>query len=249
MSRGTRSRPRWWLVAIVAASVGVAGCAGSNSATIDVFAASSMTTVLDEVLDQFEADNPDVDVRVTLAGSATLQAQLRDGADADSFISASVEIVDELVADGTIDNAGTVIATNAMVLAAPSQNPAGVSGLDDLANPDLFIGLCAQGVPCGDLARSILDTAGIEPTIDTETTGVRALALALADGELDAALVYVSDVIGLAGEIAEVPTDITATNSYPLVVLNDDAIVADFADLLAGPTGRQILSDAGFVPA
>lgn len=208
-----------------------------------------MTSVLDELVVQFEADNPDVDVRVTLAGSATLQAQLRDGADADIFISANVEIVEALVTDGTIDNAGTVIATNAMVLAAPSQNPAGVSGLDDLADPDLFVGLCAQGVPCGDLARLILEAAGVEPMIDTETTGVRALALALADGELDAALVYRSDVVGLPDEIEEVPTGINATNSYPLVVLTDDAIVADFAALLTGPQGRQILSDAGFVPS
>ena len=208
-----------------------------------------MTTALDQMVDRYQADNPDVDIRVTLAGSSTLQAQLRDGAEADIFISANVAIVDDLVAGGTIADTGNVIARNELVLAAPAGNPAGVTSLDDLANPELFIGLCAEGVPCGDLARDLLDAAAVEPEIDTETTGVRALALALAEGELDAAMVYRSDVVGLAGDLEEIDFGSSAVNDYPLVVLTDDPTVAEFANFVTSSIGRQILSDNGFFPA
>ena len=50
-----------------------------------------------------------------------------------------------------------VFATNLLTIIVPAGNPAGVTGVEDLANPDLKVVLCAEEVPCGNYANQILD--------------------------------------------------------------------------------------------
>ena len=46
----------------------------------------------------------------------------------------------------------------------PSDNPAEVADLADLADPDVKVALCAEQVPCGKFAKQIVDGAGLSVT-------------------------------------------------------------------------------------
>jgi len=88
-----------------------------------------------------------------------------------------------------------VIATNALVLATAPGNPGHVTGLADLARPDLLVGLCSADVPCVALALQPLADAQVAPSSDTLELNVRALATKLSLGELDAGLIYTTDAV------------------------------------------------------
>ncbi|MGI9596527.1 MAG: molybdate ABC transporter substrate-binding protein, partial [Acidimicrobiales bacterium] len=191
---------------IVAAALALAvistGCGESGQAdrieVVRVFAAASLTDAFGQLEQAFESDNPDFDIELNLAGSSSLRAQILAGAPADVFAAANTAVMDDVIgADATLDRSEP-FATNGVTIAVPKANPAGVSGLADFADSDLFLGLCAEAVPCGDLARRTLAAAGVDPSIDTNEPDVRALLTKIAVGELDAGIVYSTD--GLASD-------------------------------------------------
>jgi molybdate transport system substrate-binding protein len=109
--------------------------------------------------------------------------------------------MDEVVEAELVAGAPVVFATNALTIAVPRDNPAGVDEIADLADASLLVGSCAVGVPCGDLGAEVFALAGVEPSIDTYEPDVRSLLTKIADGELDAGLVYTTDLTARAGDV------------------------------------------------
>ena len=70
----------------------------SNSDTeITVFAAASLTQTFTEISSKFELANPGTKVTISFAGSATLAEQIKQGAPADVFASASQAAMSSVV--------------------------------------------------------------------------------------------------------------------------------------------------------
>ena len=111
---------------------------------------------------------------------------------------------------------------NQLQIAVPAGNPGGVTGLADFADADLLIGLCAEEVPCGQFGREALANAGVTPSIDTNEPDVRSLLTKVEAGELDAGIVYVTDVLsaGDAVEGIEIPADENVIATYPIAALD-----------------------------
>ena len=226
----------------------LAACgAGSGDDALVVFAAASLTDAFDDVVEAFEAAHPDIDVATSYAGSSSLREQVLAGAPADVVATANETIMDELVAAGSVDTP-VVFATNRLTIAVPAGNPGGVDGLDDLARAELLVGLCAPAVPCGSFARSMLDAAGVVASVDTEEGDVRSLVTKVAAGELDAAVVYETDVAADADlERVAVPDDVNVEARYPIAVVADGGdAAAEFVAFVAGAEGQAILRDHGF---
>ena len=224
---------------------------GTVDGTVLVFAAASLTDAFTELADRFEAAHPGVDVELNLAGSANLREQILDGAPADVVATANPSTMAGIDEAGLLATEPVVFARNRLVLAVPVDNPGGVLTLADLADPDLLVGLCAEGVPCGDLARQALDGEGITPSIDTAEPDVRALVARLAAGELDAGIVYVTDVAASDGALValEAPVLDAAVAEYPIAVVSDgpNPAAADaLVDFVLGDQGRLLLDAFGF---
>lgn len=240
------------LVVFGLVGVGFRVWGSDDGETLDVFAAASLTEVFTELAETYEARSPGTDVRLNFAGSSALREQLIDGADADVFASADEANMEPLIAAGRVAPDPWVFATNRLVLAVPESNPAGVVGLGDLARRDLFVGVCARGVPCGDLAAETLDAAGVVASADTYEPNVRSLVNRLADGELDVALVYLTDVQAPGSGLEIVPTDLGDSHtSYPIAPILDEAggVSAEanaFVAFVLSPEGRSVLESWGF---
>lgn len=220
--------------------------------TVTVFAAASLTGTFTELGHAFEAAHPGTTVRFSFAGSSSLAQQILAGAPVDVFAAASTATM-SLVTDAASTGRATpaVFARNRLEIAVPAGNPGHVTGLADLARPELRVALCAPQVPCGAAADAVFAAAGLTPAPDTLEQDVKAVLTKVELGEVDAGLVYRTDVIagGDAVQGIEFPQSAAAVTEDPIVVLPDaphpEAAQA-FVDLVRSPHGRAVLSAAGF---
>lgn len=245
------------VVGAVAGIALLAGCAAPAPAaedalggTVTILAAASLTGVFDELAERFAAEHPGVEIVLSYGGSSALAEQILSGAPVDVFAAAD-ESAMATVTDAGLTVDPVLFATNTLELVVPAGNPGGVAGLGDLADPDLTIALCDPTVPCGSAAVRLLDAAGVVASVDTYEEDVRAAVTKVALGEVDAALVYRTEVIAAGDDVAgiEVPEAAKVVNRYPVSVLVDtragDAARA-FVDFVLSSTGREVLGDAGF---
>lgn len=242
-----RPAPRAIATAVAWVSIVAAGCSSTaDDGDVVVMAASSLTDVIEIVFKDHES------VTAVIAGSSTLVAQLAAGAEADVVITADAATMDRATADGSVRGAPVVIATNALVLATAPGNPGGVTGLADLARPDLLVGLCSADVPCGALARQALDDAQVAPSVDTLELSVRALATKLSLGELDAGLVYTTDAVVADLPVVDASELEGHANRYYIASVSAEpapevqAVIEDFTGL--GSSGAKALHAYGFGP-
>jgi molybdate transport system substrate-binding protein len=250
---------------LLALGVLIAGCGGSSGArsgasgasspkligTVTVLAASSLTEAFTTLGKTFEAQHPGTKVQFSFAASSELATQVTGGAPADVFASASPATMQQVSADGDTTGTPKVFVRNTLEIAVPAGNPASVSGLKDFANKKLTIALCAPEVPCGAAAATVFKLAGITPHPDTLESDVKATLAKVTLGEVDAALVYRTDVKAAGGKVQglDFPEAAKAINDYPIVVLKDAPnpnAAAAFVALVQSPEGKKVLSDAGF---
>lgn len=249
------------LVLLAAAATAAFGCTGTSTGsendgpngTVLVAAAASLTDVIDELADRFEARVPGVDVAVSVGGSSSLAVSIEEGAPVDVFASANEDVMDRLVEQDAIgdgDAAPVVFATNSVVIAVPVGSDDVVS-ITDFERGDLFLGACATQVPCGTYADELFERAGVEPSLDTRDGDVRALVTKLIEGELDAAIVYRSDVVAFPDDLDEValPDGLAVEARYPVAVTAEapnPSGAQEFVRFLISPDAQDVLTDAGF---
>ena len=233
----------------VAISILVVSCGGDGSHELIVSTAASLSDVFVELESEFESTHVGVDVVLNTGGSSALREQVLAGAPVDVFASASVAVMDSVAAAGLVDGEPSVFAENHLVLAVPAGNPAGVTGLHDLGDSRLLVGVCAVEVPCGALAAAVLEAAGLEAAPDTEEPDVRALRTKLELGELDVGLVYATDLIGNPALVSIAIDGAGLVTVYSVAVI-DGSAAADharaFVDLVLSEQGSAALSSAGF---
>lgn len=229
---------------------GLDGTASTLRGDLTVLAAASLSEPFTTLGERFEAAHPGVDVTFGFAGSTALAAQIADGAPADVFASASATTMDEVVATGDADEP-VVFATNTVQIAVPPGNPGGVARVADLADPALKVALCRPEVPCGVAAAAVLASSGATVTPVTLEPDVKAVLSKVRLGEVDAGLVYVTDVLAAGADVegVVVPADVNATTEYPIATLTASSrpeLAAAFVDLVLSPTGADVLAAAGF---
>ena len=258
-------RPRTAAV-LLAAVLTVAGCDGPGASgtstptaggaaptgAITVLAAASLTEAFTRLGHDFEAAHPGSRVSFSFGSSATLATQVTQGAPADVFAAASTATM-KTVTDARAAAHPVDFVTNTLELAVPRGNPAQVTGLADLAKPGLRVALCAPQVPCGAAAVTVLAAARVDARPDTLESDVKAAVQKVASDEVDAALVYRTDVRAAGDQVEgiEFPESAKAVNRYPLAVLTESrnpTTAQAFVDHVLSADGRRVLSEAGFGP-
>ena len=245
------------------AVVHAAACASDrpeDAVTLRVFAASSLTDVLAEAAEAFEAENGSVTVETHFAGSSRLRAQLEEGAEADVFISADRRHVDEIT-HLLMESSITAVATNEMVVALADSNQT-VESLEDLAEPGVRIVIALPDVPAGRYARALVadmaqqesfsadfDMAVLDNVVSQEIN-VRAVLAKVQLGEADAGFVYQSDLRDTGLRSLAIPNQNPGDIAYVAAALRDSPhndTAQTFLDFLVSDAGRRILASHGFL--
>ncbi len=241
-----------WAIALVL----VAGCADDSTPhdqqELVVSAAASLTDAFTDIEAAYEQLHPDVDVVMNFGGSSALREQILGGVPVDVFASANPENMNRVAEAGEVDGTPATLGFNRLEIAVPLGNPAEVTGVLDFGRSELFLGLCVSAVPCGAFAREVLAAAGVDPSIDTEEPDVRALLTKIEAGELDAGIVYVSDV--QSSEKVEGITlddELNVSARYVIAPLQRSGDVDQaraFVDFTRSTDGQAILAAYGFMP-
>jgi molybdate transport system substrate-binding protein len=249
------------LAAPLAAGLALAGCgatparpspsAGSTvTGQLVVFAAASLTESFTDLARRFEADHPGTRVTLNFAGSSALAAQINQGAPADLFAAAAPATMTTVTTAGNAAGAPVTFARNQLVIAVGRGNPERITGLADLARPGITVALCAEQVPCGAAARTVLQAAGVAVRPVTLEQDVKGALGKVRLGEVDAALVYRTDTRAAAEvQAVEFPESARAVNDYPIVTLARAAnpgAAAAFVGYVQSEPGRAVLTAAGF---
>ena len=241
MTRATRT------LAVVAAVTSVGAMVPSTASALTVFDATSLKDVF-----------PTIDSRpkYNALGSDALAKQIRNGAPADVFASANMDIPTKLWRDGLCTKP-VAFATNVLVLITPPSNPGNISsvyGLPRGKKHTLVMG--SATVPIGIYTRSTLKKLGIysrtlSHNIVSSVPNVGAVKSAVIGGA-DAGFVYNTDWLGDRARLRRltIPKSAQPPVRYGICrVLRKGADVAGakaFIRRVQGPAARSKLKRFGF---
>ena len=246
-------------------ATGEPGVATGVSGELVVFAASSLTDAFNEIGQVFTRANPQARVRFNFAASTALRTQLEQGARAGVYASADQTQMDLAKKAGVIGGEDRVFAKNKLVVIFPSDNPAGIITIADLAKPGLRLVLTDRNVPIGGYARTTLDQLSADPglgsnfsqrvlaNLRSEEANVRAVVTKVQLGEADAAIVYASDVTpAVAGAVRTltIPDSFNTIATYPIAVVEDASnleAARAFIQFVRSPAGQAVLKKWNFV--
>ena len=222
--------------------------------SVTVSAAASLTQAFGKIAADFKAANPAATVTFNFGPSSTLETQIAQGAPADIFASADQANMDKLTTAALLDGTSSVFARNRLVIVTKPGNPKNIKTLADLANVGT-ISLCAVEVPCGKYAAQALQAAGVSIPERTITRGadVKVALGAVASGDADAAIVYVTDAKSAGATVASVviPDAQNVIASYPIAALKastNKAAAAAFIEYVESVKGQATLASFGFLP-
>jgi molybdate transport system substrate-binding protein len=230
------------LFALVALALPSATGAGGS---FTVFAAASLTEVFPKI-----APTP----RYSFAGSDQLALQVRQGAPADVFASASPKYTQLLYQDGLVRKPVT-FATNKLVVIVPKSNPAGIHSVYDLRRSGVKLVIGDQSVPIGSYTRTLLDTLGIKDAVlknvVSQETDVKGIVAKVALGEADAGFVYATDARPVASKVKNflLPAWAQPPIRYQVAVVSSTARrieARSFMKKLLSKRARLMLKRAGF---
>ena len=229
-------------------------CGGEDSSgkkvTLRVFAAASLTESFTALGKKFHEEHPGTKVVFEFGPSSGLAEQIGQGAPADVFASASPTNMDTVVQKGNASDPQDFV-TNSAEIAVPPSNPASITQLSDLARPGVKVVVCQPQVPCGKVATEVFANSNIEVKPATEEVDVKSVLTKVTLDEVDAGLVYVTDVQAAGDKVKgiEIPEAQNSVTSYPIATLKDSKHAkeaGEFVDLVLSDDGSQVLTEAGF---
>lgn len=253
--------------ALLGAAVLEATLAPLEPANLNIFAAASLTEAFNEIGQNFSTEHPGVTFIFNFAGSQQLAQQLGQGAPADVFASANKTQMNVAIEAGrVVSGTERTFVRNRLVVIYPTDNPAGITQLQDLTEPGVKVILAAKEVPVGQysldfLNKAITDTA-FSPTYRDDVLknvvsyeeNVRAVLTKIVLGEGDVGIVYTSDITGEEADKVgrlDIPDNLNTIASYPIAVVSDSAYSTQaqaFVDYVLSPAAQEILVKYGFIP-
>ena len=235
-----------------------AAVAAAQQDSVTVFAAASLTNVLQELGTQYTKETGNT-VGFSFAATSMLARQIESGAHVDVFFSADQEWMDYLDQRGLVQKASRRnLLGNRLALVAPAD-----SRLQLRIEPNFKLLAALQGgrlatgdpdsVPVGRYARSALTTLGVWGDLAdrlVRADNVRTALAFVARGEAPLGIVYLTDAKLEPGVriIDLFPANSHLPISYPVALTKGaSAQAAAFVEFLRGPAGTAAFEKYGFI--
>jgi len=249
------------IAALAAAGCGSSGTSGSSAgsaspsgsasgSTITVFAAASLQGTFTKLGKQFEAAHPGDKVNFSFGPSSGLATQIINGAPADVFASAATTNMTQVVKAGKAASPAD-FARNKMEVAVPPSNPGKVSSVDNLSKSSVKVAVCQPQVPCGVVAHKVFRNASITVKPVTLEADVKSVLTKVELGDVDAGMVYVTDVRAAGSKVkgVAIPSSDNATTTYPIATISKsshESTAHAFMEYVLSSQGQRVLASAGF---
>jgi molybdate transport system substrate-binding protein len=257
-----RTGPRMMVVGATAALV-LAACGSSSSpapsatpdalsGSLTVFAASSLTNAFNTAEKGLEVDHPGFKATYSFAGSQSLVTQLLSGAPADVIATANTDTMAQLTAKNLVETP-VAFCQNKLEIAVAPGNPLGIRNLTDLTNSGVKLVIGDPSVPVGEYVTDIEASDNIKFTPVSLQLSDASVLEQLESGDANAALVFVTDVVGAGSKVTGVPIPEAQNKigTYEIAALsastNLKAAEAFVTSALSGDIQSELRS-AGFLP-
>lgn len=214
---------------------------------LKVYADSALTEAFTLIGKEFEASQGGVKVEFVFGASSALRKQLEGGVDADASAS-----------QDTMHLMSKVFATNRLVIALPYDSPKIINTVGDLsprASGHASFAMCVPEAPCGSAVKPWFEQAGFaegdKPQPKVLGQDVKDTLAKIATGEVEAAVVYASDVKntklqGVPMRLARNEEPGPAYIKFPIAVVSGSPESKRFYDFVFSDPAKQALADAGF---
>ena len=247
----------------------------ADETEIQVFIAASLNTVMTEIAEKYNKNNPNVKITFNADSSGTLLTQIEEGYECDIFFSAAQKQMDQLDQDGLVkEGTRANVVNNQVVLVTRKDSGTKVTGLENLKDAQ-SIALAGGSVPVGKYTRQALVNLGIlgktdEPDAVTTEQVSEALGgveiseqdnvskglAAVVEGSCEVGTTYYSDTYGYEDELNILETvgyDLTGNVIYPICLVDnqeaDDTqtkAAKDFYDYVLSEHASEIFSNYYF---
>jgi molybdate transport system substrate-binding protein len=189
-------------------------------------------------------------VKFSFGPSSGLATEITSGAPADVFASAAPANMATVVTAGDASSPQD-FAENTAEGAVPPDNPAQVTSLNDLAKSSVKVALCQPQVPCGVVAAAVFKNAAITVKPVTLQPDVKSVLTQVELGNVDAGMVYVTDVKAAGTKVkgVAIPASENASTLYPIATISSSTHKSEaqaFVAYVLSPAGQQVLTAAGF---
>jgi len=225
--------------------------------TLTITAANSLREALRKVLPIFEAQHPEINVRIIYGPSQTLRNQIEQGAPVDVFLPSLIEEIDQLEKKGLIiQGTKRAYAGTSLVLIAGTALPAPVGSIRDLET--VAVRRIAVGDPktssVGKVAAQFLKYSNLEPRLKSQYVfgeHSRAVLDLVAKGEADLGVVYRTDAVSNAKVrvLDTAPIESHTPVRYGVATVwtaKNISGAADFIEYLLAPQTQALLQEYGF---
>ncbi|MEV6239327.1 molybdate ABC transporter substrate-binding protein [Lentzea sp. NPDC051838] len=216
--------------------------------TITVYADSALTEAFTRIGQKFEALQG-IRVKFVFGSSQSLRKQLEAGAVADVYASASQDSMHLM---------SKVFATNRLVIALPYSSPKIINTVGNLsprAQNHPSFAMCVPEAPCGAAVKPWFEQAGFgendKPQPKVLGQDSRDTLAKLTNGEVEAAIVYASDVKntqlqGVPMRLARNEEPGPAYVKFPIAIVSGSSDAKKFYDHVFNDSAKTALTDAGF---
>ena len=233
-------------------SILLSACQSDERQSLRIFAASSLTDVMADLVSAFEAKHPDVKIELSTGGSHILRTQLENGAAAELFASASPDDVHALVERGLCEEP-QALAGGELVIYVSSA--AQIHSFSDIAQLESWV----VGSPDSPIGRY---TADFLSKLDEQTAqhirhrtlsyehNVRLIRAKIDLAAADAGIVYASDLQGRAeAQLISIPDQLQPEISYVLSRCQKTShSAAELFQQFVMQDGKAILAQHRFKP-
>lgn len=224
---------------------------------IRLYAAASMTNVINEVIQSYKEQTDDKVIAV-YAGSSSLARQIEKGAPADIYISANVKWVNYLIDKGMVyQDKADIVARNQLSLVKPANGKVEKFDLADaeqwvaaLKNERLAVGQ-VDSVPAGIYAKQALSNLGVWQHVRSYTAPTNSVRVALAlveRGEAALGVVYQTDAM-VSNKVVILDTFPEQSHTpvqYPMAVISGSTAANKLAQFILSDKAQQIFEKYGF---
>ena len=222
-----------------------------------VYAASSMTTVVDKLASAYNANN-DAKIVTVFGATGSLARQIQHGAPADIFIAANRDWMNFLTKSNiVISDSVTHLASNQLVVIAKKDitkklDINSVESWSDLVGKSKLAIGSVDFVPVGTYSKQALIGLNIWPDLQPKLVFTKSARMVLAlveQNALSAGLVYKTDALlsSKVNIVAKIPLSLHEPISYPVAKLNDKPETLSFFKFIQSEESLRILSDYGFL--
>jgi len=229
----------------------------AQAATLNVFAAASLTECLKEIAAPYEKQSGDKIV-FNFGASSFLARQIEEGAPADIFFSADEVRMDRLEQKGLIvKETRRSRLSNSLVVVVASDSPLQIKSAEDLTEAKVKRVALAdpQAVPAGIYAKEYFEKCKLWSAIEPKTVptdNVRAALAAVESGNVEAGVVYKTDAA--ISKKVRVAYDISAPEgpniSYPMAVVTESEkreAAQKFLKCLESDEAERVFKKFGFI--